>query len=630
MSYKYLLTITSLILISFNRARSILIYVLFMSFPAIAEVNYSPYVETDFPMNVYWGDTHLHTRLSGDTGGQSLSLEDAYRFARGEVVTAYNGTKMRRQRPLDFLVIADHAENIGLLSAIQKNDAVLAKSEKGRRLLEAYEETLKADDKSKFYALLNERAAGGEPFVRSVWEDIIASADHYNALENFTAFIGYEWTSWGVPSGSGQLHRVVLFKDDAERTRTFLPYSGLDSSNPEDLWSHLQRYELETGGDAIAIPHNGNLSSGRMFILEDTAGTAFTQTYAKNRSRWEPLFEVTQIKGDSEAHPFFSPNDEFADYETFIPFKEAEPVNQRRQFEYARSGLKLGLDQYAKLGINPFKFGMIGSTDAHGGLSAVAENNFIGKAFFMEPSNERLIRNYADGGEYNGETYRKIPNWQLSAAGYAAVWAHKNSRAAIFEAMKRKEVYATTGPRMTVRFFGGWEYQSNDALRADLAKTGYEKGVPMGGDLTNAPTGKSPSFLIRAIKDPDGANLDRVQVIKGWRDSKGELQEEVYNVALSGNRLVNKDGSSYPVGSTVNIADASYTNSIGNAELAVVWKDPDFKKNDLAFYYVRVLEIPTPRWPAYDAKKYGLKDVADEVAKITQERAYTSPIWYTP
>ena len=465
-------------------------------------------------------------------------------------------------------------------------------------------------------------------------------ADKHNNPGIFTAFIGYEWTQLFYMA-----HRVVIFKDDARKANMVMPFSQYDSNDPEDLWAYLSDYEETTGGDVLAIPHNGNLSSGIMFALEDANGNAISENYAKVRSRWEPLFEVTQMKGDSETHPLLSPEDAFANYETWtqdVPFFYNPEVVKRREYsdyqhwigkewrgedaswmrpyEYARSALKLGLQQQAAINVNPFKFGMIGSTDAHTSLATADEDNFWGKLVRVEPSDGRISK----------LLHEPVINRSNRAAGYAAVWAEENTRESIFSAMKRKETYATTGPRMTVRFFGGWDYQSDDALKPDLAKIGYRKGVPMGGDLTSPPRGKSSSFLIRAVKDPDGANLDRVQVIKGWHDKNDELHEKIYNVVLSDSRKKNWRGQIKSVGNTVNIPDASYTNAIGDPELAVVWQDPDFDKGELAFYYVRVLEIPTPRWPAYDAKFFGIKDIPEQLPMVTQERAYTSPIWYSP
>ena len=618
------------------------------SFAAVSFVcaadSYSPYVDQSYPTNVYFGDTHVHTNLSFDAynfGNRQVGPEEAYRFAKGEIVMASNGMKVRISKPLDFLVVADHATNMGVMKGLEIQDPNLLNSEAGKQWAPRLKEinvVAKVDPaKSKSLAMelfhdgFVQGVVAKNEYLHSVWKNVIAIADRHNNPGKFTALIGYEWTQ-----PFNMLHRVIIFKDSAKKVENIIPFSQYDSTDPEDLWQFLDDYQINHGGEVLAIPHSGDSSTGTMFALEDAKGKPLSMLYAKTRSRWEPLYETTQMSSDSETHPLLSPEDEFADYETHAssptpPYQQprflknrtytdyshwskkhqqSDDVNWRYQYEFARSALKLGLEQKAKLGVNPFKFGLIGSSDTHSGLSTPEENNFWGKG--IEPSPTRVM------------------STKNAASGYAAVWATENTREALFAAMKRKEVYATTGPRMAVRFFGGWEYESDDALRADLARIGYEKGVPMGGDLTNAPNGKSPRFLIRAVKDPDGANLDRAQVIKGWHDKNGELHEKIYNVALSDGRKENWRGKVKPVGSTVDISDASYTNAIGVPELAVVWQDPDFDKDELAFYYVRVLEIPTPRWTAYDAKFFGLKDIPDEVPMVTQERAYTSPIWYSP
>ncbi|MDA9296180.1 DUF3604 domain-containing protein [Porticoccaceae bacterium] len=550
--------------------------------------------------------------------------------SREGFIAAHNGMKVRLARPLDFLVIADHAQNMGVMPAARTGDPLLLASDKGR---EFYTGLQAQDDNDKkvisyVYDMENgpftDRLTIRDPvFRQSVWQRVINNAEENNMPGIFTAFIGFEWTPLELgkwPDNAYTLHhRVVIFKDGAERTEKILPFTKFDSEDPEDLWAYLSNYEQETGGKVLAIPHNTNMSRGQAFAPNTVKGNPITKNYAEQRRQWEPLLEVTQIKGDSETHPLISPTDEFADYETW-QYDLANGINeqQSRQYEYARSALKLGLAHKNKLGINPFKFGMIGSSDAHTSLAAVAENNFWGKFSDKEPG--------AEGGIYSAPGIEGGYN----AAGYAGVWATENTREALFEAMKRKEVYASTGPRITVRFFGGWDYVKDDAYKPDLARIGYTKGVPMGGDLTAAPKDKAPSFLIRAVKDPIGANLDRVQVIKGWHDAKGELHEKIYNVALSDERKENWLGNIKPVGNTIDVADASYTNTIGDPELAVVWTDPDFDKDELTFYYLRVLEIPTPRWPAYDAKFFNLKDLPEEIPMVTQERAYSSPIWYSP
>jgi hypothetical protein len=422
----------------------------------------------------------------------------------------------------------------------------------------------------------------------------------------------------------------VIYRDGGDKASQTVPYTTQfgGSTNPEDLWTALEAYEEKTGGDVLAIAHNGNLSNGMMFPLVNPVGDRpLTREYAERRALWEPLYEATQIKGDGEAHPFLSPNDEYADFGTWDKgnLNLSEPkTNDMLQHEYARSGLKLGLQLENDLGVNPFKYGMIGSTDSHTGLATADDDNFFGKHSGSEPSAERMTHPFmkTDAGTILG--------WETLASGYAGVWATENTREALFDAMERKETYATTGPRMLVRFFGGWDFESDDTSTRQPGAIGYRKGVPMGGDLTNAPSGKSPSFLVAALKDPIGANIDRIQIIKGWRTAAGELEERIYDVAVSDGRAIDANGRcTTPVGNTVDVADASWTNTIGDTELITVWVDPDFDPNQRAFYYVRVLEIPTPRWTAYDAKYYGL-DIPDGVEMVAQQRAYTSPIWYTP
>lgn len=633
---------------------------------APAEESYSPHLDQSYPTNVYWGDTHVHTALSGDAFGTGTRLmpDDAYRLAKGETIRATGGGEVRLRRPLDFLMVSDHAENLGVLFHLAADDGSVPISETSQRWAQFLAEvaplsevlnveTFEAFDKGSSSLAYGKGAwqvdyGVDRRFQHMVWEEVIANAERHNDPGRFTAFIGYEWSARAPGSN---IHRNVLFEGGADQTRQVIPISRFDSADPEDLWAYLQDYKTRTGGKVLAIPHNGNLSAGEMFKLSTYQDQPFTKAYARTRSRWEPIVEVTQIKGDGETHPLVSPNDEFADYETFrwiVSQNQAAPgllkqsrgsTDTKGQIEemagsttqtkdsqgtqqspvdlaaqsYARSALKLGLGQEAALGVNPFKFGMIGSTDSHTALATADQDNFWGKFSSNEPSR-----------------FRVMTGWTFSAAGYAAVWAQENTREALFAAMRRKEVYASTGPRMTIRFFGGWGYAAGDAALPDVARVGYAKGVPMGGDLTAAPEGKAPSFLIHAVKDPEGANLDRVQVIKGWRDGRGELHERIHNVALSDGRTENRRGKVEPIGSTVDVKEASYTNNIGDVALAVVWTDPDFDRSELAFYYVRVLEIPTPRWTAYDAKFYGLKDLPEQIPMITQERAYTSPIWYTP
>jgi hypothetical protein len=558
-----------------------------------------------------------------------LGQEDAFRFARGEEVTTTHGLRAKLSRPLDFLVVSDHAEMYGLMPQLLKGDPEIVSTEPGKRW---YKE-LTSGDRDKIFDTAMEIVASlskkeppikNDKAVKHAWKAYTALADKYNEPGRFTALIGYEWTA----IGGNNLHRNVIFRGDASVANQTVPFSQFDSQNPEDLWLALAELEEKTGAEVLAIPHNGNLSNGRMFKVETFDGRPLTKEIASLRARFEPLVEATQIKGDSETHPLLSPNDEFADYETWdrsnldgTELKKPEML----QWEYARSALKTGLMLEQKLGVNPFKFGMVGSTDAHTGLAAVEEENFFGKHSGVEPEPNRWkhIVIAAPDPKLN------VMGWQQAASGYAAVWATENTREAIFDAMKRKETYATTGPRMTVRFFGGWDFDEEDTNSRLPAGAGYAKGVPMGGDLSGDAQGKTPSFLVAAMKDPYSGNLDRIQIIKGWLDSNGELQEKVYDVVWSDDRKTGSDGKLPPVGNTVDVTNATWSNSIGSPELIGVWRDPDFDPSERAFYYARVIEIPTPRWTAYEAMRFGV-DMADEVPMTTTERAYTSPIWYTP
>lgn len=592
--------------------------------------SYSPYTGVTHPRNVYFGDTHLHTNYSPDAnvlGNEKLTVSDAYRFAKGEEVVANNGMIAKLNRPLDFLVVSDHAEYLGIIPGLVSGNPDLINSELGKK----WHDMLKEGDENKIkvaYDILlgaNYWRIKDKTYFKSIWEDITAKADQYNDPGKFTAFIGFEWSSM---ANGNNLHRVVIFKDDAKKANQIFPFSALDSEDPERLWDFLADYEKNTGGTVIALAHNGNVSNGLMFSDKDFKGKPLTPAYAKMRARWEPLYEVTQMKGDGEAHPYLSPEDGFADYETWDKGNINGTIKKEQsmlKFEYAREALKMGLQYDAKWGINPFKFGLIGSTDAHTSLATAEEDNQWGKLSNKEPSDHRATAIIVPS--QTGDKSLEYMGHEQTASGYAAIWAQENTRASLFEAMQRRETYATTGPRMIVRFFGGWDYVEDDAQRPNFADIGYEKGVPMGGDLSNAPHDKSPNFIVQASKDPDGANLDRLQVVKGWLDSNGQLHEKVYDVALADGRSPGASVTS--IGSTVDIDDASYTNTIGDPSLSTVWSDPNFDASQRAFYYVRVIEIPTPRWTAFDKKFFNM-EMPEEAVMVTQERAYTSPIWYTP
>ena len=595
---------------------------------------YSPYLHYDHPDRVLWGDTHLHTSYSTDAGmlGNSVGPDEAYRFARGEVIQASAGAPARLIRPLDFLVVADHAENLGLAPLIAESNPQLLSNPWGKQI----HDLVKAGD---YYGAFAEwggkMAAGQDPIgddklVRSVWNRIVDAAERYNEPGVFTALHGFEWTS---SRKANNLHRVVIFRDNTDKVRDLVPFSNYDSSDPEDLWAWLQAYQDNSGGRVLAIPHNGNLSNGLMFDDTTLSGEVLTADYTRRRAFWEPLYEVTQIKGDGETHPALSPNDEFADYwrwdkGNFGLYGKKPDMLPR---EYARQALARGLKYEAALGVNPFKFGMIGASDSHTSLATTREENSFGKAPPVEPGTgeARYLKKITGVVPSLDGSDTIIRHYKSLAAGLAGVWSKENNREAIWDALKRREVYATTGTRMTVRLFAGWDYTVEDVLRPDIAVRGYAGGVPMGGDLKSAPQGKAPVFMVRVLADPDGANLDRIQIIKGWLGEDGELHERVYDVVCANDRGISKGRCDKPVGNTVDVDTASYTNDIGEVALNAWWRDPDFRASDRAFYYVRVLEIPTPTWLAYDRAYFGV-DLPTDATLVHQERAYTSPVWYTP
>ncbi len=593
---------------------------------------YSPYAGRNYPDKALFGDTHFHTNLSFDAGlvGTTLGVDEGYRFARGEKVISNTGQPVQLIRPLDFLVITDHAELIGLAPMIYESNPVLLADPWGKWVHERFNAGPEGRMEA-FQDIIKAGVKGINPFssdklARSIWLNFVEKADTYNEPGRFTAMIGFEWSS--TPSGDN-LHRVVVFRDGADKTSQTVPFSLFDSQDPEDLWRYLANYEDKVGGNALAIPHNGNLSNGLMFAEKTFSGKKLSRAYAETRMRWEPIIEASQIKGDGEAHPLLSPEDEFADYENWDVSNLSGTAPKKKsmlQYEYARSALKLGLKLGKEIGANPYKFGLSAATDSHTGLSTTREENFFGKYQKTEPSPDRHGHEVipADNPALRVYTGQEV------ASGLTAVWARENTRAEIFAAMKRKEVYGTTGTRIRVRVFAGWNFKAEEVVRPDFIAQGYRRGVPMGGDLSRAPSGKAPTFMIRALRDPDGANLDRVQIIKGWLDGKGELHERIYDVAVSDGRKIGADGRSrQKVGNTVNVATATYTNSIGDALLTAYWKDPNFDPKESAFYYVRVLEIPTPRWTTYDAAFFGI-DRPKNVPATLQDRAYTSPIWYTP
>ena len=601
-----------------------------------------------------WGDTHLHTSYSFDAflnGNHSADPDTAYRWAKGlPVIHPYHRARVRVKTPLDFLVVADHAEYLGVIRELYFD----VSEGPGAKFAEQVRQAIDGGEGAEIFSSvlpvatvesgdtqdpINDLGApnplpipgDGEALRENAWAETTAAADRHNEPGRFTAMIGWEWSS--LPNGAN-LHRVVMTSADGATARKFMPFASSESSYPDDLWAWLEKTSAATGASFVAIPHNSNISKGYMWGETRLDGTPYTTESARTRAQWEPVAEVTQYKGDSEAHASLSPEDEFADFETYESYIQQNRQEYKAQVgDYARSALRRGLEIEERVGANPFKFGMIGATDSHSGLAAAEEDNFWGKmAVDSTPETKHLF----SAGR------RDVTGWNIGAQGLAGVWAEENTRESIFAAFRRREVYATTGPRIQVRFFGGWEYRDWDAQAADLAVIGYAKGVPMGGDLAGPPAplgglrkilggGRvvAPTFLVQAAKDPKGANLDRIQVVKGWIGADGRSHERVFDVAWSGGRVGDASGRLPKVGNTVDLVTGAYTNDIGSAELAKVWTDPDFDMGQRAFYYARVLEIPTPRHSLLDGIALQ-KPASDAQPPTLQERAYSSPIWYTP
>jgi hypothetical protein len=594
-----------------------------------------------------WGDTHLHTNNSMDAftvGNLTGDPETAYRYAKGlPVIHPYHRARVRIGKPLDFLVVSDHAEFMGVIRHLYTDSASCEKLGPIDTLTTALAGwILRLGVDHRWGSLLfgsylpepeeASAAAGGElehpqtiqgvpplPCVEAAaWNATAGVADAYNQPGEFSALIGWEWTS--TPGGAN-LHRVVITDGGADSARLYSPYSFLDSPYPEDLWRWLDQTSARVGADFIAIPHNSNLSKGYMFDTKTLRGSPLSPDYVAARIRWERVAEVTQIKGDSETHPQLSPEDRFADFETFPFYLQRLATDYvPGAGDYIRGALRRGLALEEQLGRNPFQFGLIGSTDAHTALASAEEDNFHGK-MAQDSVPETKGSHFA-----NSETAPS--GWDMSASGLAAVWARENTREAILAALKRREVYATSGPRISVQFFAGY------GLSETLLQSGKDyalaasSGVPMGGELSGA-AGEVPRFVVLAARDPSGANLDRVQIVKGWIDADGTTHEKVFDVAWSGERVPDAAGRIPDVGNSVDVSTASYSNDIGAPELAALWRDPEFDAAQSAFYYARVLQIPTPRHSLYDA--VALREApSDRHPAAIQERAYTSPIWYRP
>ncbi|WP_261324518.1 DUF3604 domain-containing protein [Microbulbifer agarilyticus] len=592
----------------------------------------APASSGSYPTQAYFGDTHVHTGWSVDAGmdGAILSPEDAYRFALGEEVKSNSGLSAKLSRAYDWFMVTDHSDGMGVISELVSGNPEMMADETLKRWNEALnsgDDQRAADAKSELIVMQSEERLPeivmDPKWMKSAWEKTVDAAEKFNKPGEFSTFIAFEWT---VNAGGGDnLHRNVIFRDDASKTRSLLPLTTFETQDPEKLWQWMKAYEDKTGGRVFAIPHNGNMSNGRMFEQKRFDGSPMTKEWAELRARYEPLYEVTQIKGQSESHPSLSPEDEFASWDLWDRgnlILKPKPAGSFK-YEYWRPALKEGMRLEAELGVNPFQLGVNGATDTHTGLSTTDEDNFFGKFKTLEPSNkERWKFPLLSGPSDN------YMGWEMASAGIMGVWAMENTREAIWDAMLRKETFATSGPRMLVRFFGGFDFSAADA-EEDLVKRGYEKGTPMGGVVNGDPSGKKLGFLVAAMKDPDGANLDRVQIVKGWVDGRGKTHEKIFNVKWAGDRKLDGEGNIQKVGDTVNLETAEYTNDIGEAELVGYFEDPEFNPEHRAVYYVRVLEIPTPRWTLYD-KIRNKVEMDKDVPMVLQERAFSSPIWYKP
>jgi uncharacterized protein DUF3604 len=582
-----------------------------------------PVVATNPLKNCYFGDLHLHTALSADANffGATLFPEDAYKFAMGEEVE-YLGQKVKRIAPLDFLAVTDHSEYLGAIVAVRDPKGPYA----GTELNKQYTSKDQKDVAKSFGDFVKDMSANkpnpelNKPeVIKSAWQRVINAANTYNKPGKFTALVGYEWTS--APNNennhSQNLHRCIIFKGDKVPN---VPFSSFDSQDPELLWTYLENAR-KTGSDVLAVPHNANVSNGLMFDTKTLSGKPLTREYAERRMANEPLTEIMQGKGQSETHPTISPNDEFANFELWEILLSSSERAKFKTGSYIRQAFGTGQELQEKLGANPFKYGLEGGTDYHSALSSSEENNYPGSHGTQDnlavDYKKVLTAQESVGGE---------PTTRLSAAGLTGVWAESNTRDGIFDALKRKECFATSGPRIKVRMFAGWNYDAQMLKKDDWVKQAYAGGVPMGADLP-AGNGK-PKFLLQAIKDPNSGNLDRIQIIK-VTTKNGKSTEKIYDVAWSGSRKLDSKGKLPAIGNTVDVKNATFTNTIGSAELIGYWEDADFDPQSYVTYYARVIEIPTPRWSTYLAAKHNLPP-SKIVPTTIQERAWTSPVWYTP
>jgi hypothetical protein len=592
---------------------------------AIVQAAVAPVAAPNADRNAYFGAVHVHTGWSFDafTNGSRTTPTDAYAWAQGrEITNSGVGGKIQIQTPLDFYMVSDHAEFMGVFNQMSNPESPLSKTEIAQGVnspdpnvrMQTFAGILRDMSAGKVDPALTDTALAG-----SVWAEIVKAAEENYQPGKFTTFAGFEWTS---NPRQRNLHRVVVFRDT--KTLPAMALSALDSDDPESLWKWMG-LQRERGSTLLAIPHNGNASDGRMFELVKFDGKPIDAAYNAKRAANEPLYEISQIKGTSETHPDLSPNDEFAGFEQWDYTLSADYERPtERAGSFARKALLDGMAQEQTGQGNPFKYGFIGDTDTHNAAASNEEFNYTGKFAF---ENDAVHRVKGLEGQPAGQV-RQIQ--EFSSGGLAGVWAEQNTREAIFDAMLRKETFGTSGPMIKVRFFASWDLGAGALEQADFVKQAYANGVPMGGDLKPAAeAGKAPIFFVMALKDPKSGNLDRIQIVKGWLDEQGAQQERVFDVTWSSDRKPGADGKLPAVGDTVDAATGKYTDTIGASELSAAWTDPEFKPGERAFYYARVLEIPTPRWSTIDAANLGMA-VPEGLPVSIQERAWSSPIWYAP
>ncbi|MGC6472502.1 MAG: DUF3604 domain-containing protein [Parvibaculales bacterium] len=587
---------------------------------ALAAILITPAAAEQRQTRLLWGDTHLHTSYSLDAyllGNKSADPDTAYRFAKGlPVVHPGHRGRVRIDRPLDFLVVTDHAEFLGVFAEIDQGNPELLSQPMGQDIYQGLRE---GRENEIFSNIINMAAQdtdslgilNAESIRRSIWGRMVDFADKHNEPGTFTSFAGWEWSS--MPN-SVNLHRIVFTPDGGDKAKSYLPFSSIDSTKPRDLWAWMDKTAQAHDTDFVAIGHNMNLSLGRFFPEVDESGNPVDRSYAEARARWEPVEEVIQYKGDSETHPLLSPLDEFAGFEKYehllgptkledgtISIKATPAIGA-----FMRPALKRGLELESKIGINPYKFGVIGASDSHTALVSVEEENFHGK--------------YANDSTPETKHLPTVPTsvgWDAAAQGLSAVWAEENTRDSITAAFRRREVYATSGPRIGLRVFGGWNFTAYDARKSDLAAVGYKKGVPMGGELNGTEKTRKLTLLIHAAKDPVGNDLERVQVVKGWLDENGKAQEKIYEAKRAN---VTK--------AEVDLAAGQTRHEGGAKQFTLTWQDPDFDPEQNAFYYVRVLEMPTYRHTILDAIALEADPEVTKHETVIRERAYSSPIWY--